>query len=33
LGGYKSQNENWYGHENEKEKADEKTNITGGKTR
>jgi len=32
LGGYESQNENWYGLENkEEEKADEKTNTTGSK--
>ena len=33
LFGYKNQNENWYGLENEEEKADKKMNITGGKTR
>ena len=33
MSGYESQNKNWYGLENEKEKADEKTNTTGGKTR
>ena len=32
LGGYESQNENWYGNENEEEKVDEKINIIG-KTR
>jgi len=33
LFGYESQNENWYRLENEEEeKADEKTNITGNKT-
>jgi len=32
LNSYESQNENWYEFKNEKEKADEKTNIIGGKT-
>jgi len=33
LGGYKNQNENWYGFENEEEKkTDKETNITDGKT-
>jgi len=32
LNSYESQNENWYEFKNEEEKADEKTNIIGGKT-